>query len=570
MGLAEYQKKRRFNNTPEPSGTASAKGARKQRAALQFVVQKHAASHLHYDFRLEMKGVLKSWAVPKGPSLNPDDKRLAMHVEDHPFDYKDFEGIIPKGNYGAGTVIIWDEGTYEPAEETSSVEEQEKLLLKAYHSGSLRLRMNGKKLKGEFALIKSKGREDNSWLLIKKGDSYASKQDVTKKDKSVVSNKTLEQIAIDKGAKEWISNRSASGKLKEEKTEVTTPKPRQKTTAASKKKTALQFLRSFTKNISTANKSAMPKDLRPMLATLTDKPFDDDEWIYEVKWDGYRALAYVTNEDADLRSRKNNSFNEKFFPVRNELKSLGLHAVIDGEVVVLDDKGRSHFGKLQDWTSEADGNLVYYVFDILWYEGYSLLHLTVTERRTILKAVLQERDVVRLSEEFHVKGTEFFEAAIKMNLEGIIAKKSDSSYLPDTRTKQWLKIKTEQRHEAVICGYTINEDTDKLFSALILGVYKNKKLTFIGHAGSGFTAKFQKQLLEKLKPYETKICPFPDPPVINKPTRFRPKPPKTTVQWVKPELVCEVRYQELSSEGIMRHASFQGLREDKDAKEVVG
>jgi bifunctional non-homologous end joining protein LigD len=575
MSLTEYKNKRHFQKTPEPEGKpASGKGDK-----LVFVVQKHAASHLHYDFRLELKGALKSWAVPKGPSMNPADKRLAMLVEDHPFDYKDFEGIIPAGNYGAGTVIIWDQGTYEPAEQFATKAEQEKALLKAFYSGSMRIRMNGRKLKGEFALVQSKGREENAWLLMKKTDEASSAEDITLKDKSVVSGRTLEEVAGNKRSRKWISNRSADGKLKEEsKEEKVTSKQSKKVGKKEEEEPVDQDYDTVVKEIVSGLKgkgkqkmktAAFPTDLKPMLATLVDQPFDDPEWRYEVKWDGYRALAYVNKGKADLRSRNNNDFNSKFYPVYRALENWQINAVVDGEIVVVNEDGLSQFGKLQDWKTEADGELLFYVFDILWLEGVELINLPLTERRQILGQIVPAEGIVKLSESFETSGTEFYKLAQQMGLEGIIAKKADSIYRPDTRTKEWLKIKTEQRHEAVIAGYTRNEGSRKTFSAVILGVYDKGKLTFIGQAGTGFTDKLQEKMLKALKPLETSKCPFPEEPVINKPTRFRPNPPKADVVWVKPELVCEVKYQELSKDGIMRHPSFQGLREDKKAKEVV-
>jgi bifunctional non-homologous end joining protein LigD len=555
MSLSLYKKKRSFANTPEPTG-ASAKNADKQ---LSFVVQKHHASHLHYDFRLEMRGVLKSWAVPKGPSMNPDDKRLAMLVEDHPFNYKDFEGIIPKGNYGAGTVIVWDNGGYEPAEKKGSVKEQERKLLHDFHAGRLSIVLKGKKLKGEFALVKTKGREDNAWLLIKKKDKYAKDTDITKKDKSVLSGKTIEQVKTNKKAKEWISNKDAKGKLKQ-------PDP------VSINETNTDFSRiaaKILKHVKTKKKAAFPKNLKPMLATLTDKPFDAAGWSYEIKWDGYRALAYTNGSKYDLRSRNDNSFNEQFYPVYEALKKWNIKAVVDGEIVVANEKGFSSFQQLQNWRSEADGDLLFYVFDIIWLYGYDLTGLSLIERRAILKQLIPAEGLIRFSESFETSATEFFEAAEKLGIEGMIAKKKDSEYAVNSRTKNWLKIKSGKRHEAVIGGYTLNEDSSKQFSALLLGVYEHKKLRFIGQAGTGFTDAMQKELLEKLKPLETPVCPFEEIPIVNKPTRFRPNPPKAKVAWVKPVLVGEVQYQELTDEGVMRHPSFQGLRTDKKAKEVT-
>ncbi|HEY0679320.1 MAG TPA: non-homologous end-joining DNA ligase [Chitinophagaceae bacterium] len=548
MSLAEYKKKRSFSRTPEPEGAPS-KSSRKE---LLFVVQKHKASHLHYDFRLELKGTLKSWAVPKGPSMNPKDKRLAMLVEDHPFDYKDFEGIIPKGNYGAGTVIIWDQGTYEPVNAAGTRAEQEKVLLKEFHSGQMKIKLKGKKMKGEFVLVRSDNRAENAWLLIKKNDTDASDEEIIEKDKSVVSGKTIEQVAENKKSRQWESNRSSNGKLKEENKDSDTIDP-----GRDYDELTGQLLEGITKK----KKSPMPQNLLPMLASSKDAPFDKPDWIFEVKWDGYRALAYLNKGKVELRSRNNNSFNKKFYPVYEALKEWSVKAVVDGEIVVVDENGLSVFSKLEGWETVDDGQLEYYVFDILWLNGINLMGLPLVERRKILQQIVPENDIIRFSEGFEANGKEFFASAEKLGIEGIVAKKGDSIYEPNVRTKNWLKIKTEQRHEAVIAGYTKNEGSDKEFSALILGIYDdNGELKFIGQAGTGFTKQSQTYLLKKLRPLEIKKCPFKEEPVINRSTRFRPKPPKTEVYWVKPELVCEVRYQELKAEGIMRHASFQGFK----------
>lgn len=306
-----------------------------------------------------------------------------------------------------------------------------------------------------------------------------------------------------------------------------------------------------------------------MLATLTNDPFDDPEWVYEVKWDGYRALAYLNKGKAELRSRNNNGFNEKFYPVYKALKLWPVKAVVDGEVVVINKQGHSRFSDMQNWRNETDGELVFYVFDILWLNGMELINLPLTERRNILRQIVPSQGIIKMSENFETSCREFLAVAQKMGLEGIIAKKADSVYAPDTRTRFWLKIKTEQRHEAVIAGYTKNKDSPKKFSALILGVYENSILKFLGLAGTGFTDKIQTEVKQKLKPLITEDCPFLVLPAIHKVTRFRRNPSKAEIVWVKPELVCEVRYQELTSEAIMRHASFQGLREDKKASEVI-
>lgn len=565
MSLVEYKKKRSFKKTPEPTG-GRGKGRK-----LRFVIQKHAASRLHYDFRLEMEGVLKSWAVPKGPSMNPSDKRLAMLVEDHPYDYKDFEGNIPEGNYGAGTVIVWDEGTCEPLEPARGKAAQEKLLLKGFRAGSLKFRLHGEKLKGEFVLVKTPRRADNAWLLIKHRDEFATDEDIAEQDESVKSGRTLEEMANDPDAEEWKSNRSADGKGSKGhvKNAVAIKKGRtnNKLQSDGERKSVKERL-----DLATAKKgkkSAILKDVEPMLATLADNPLDEPGWMYEIKWDGFRAISYLKNDRVDIRSRNNKKFNDKFYPLREALEAWSISAVVDGEITVLNEKGYPDFSALQTWRSEADGELVYYLFDILWYEGYDLLALPLTHRRDILKQIIPAEGPIRVSESFDVTGAELIALAGKMGLEGIVAKKARSKYQPGQRTKDWLKIKTIKAQEVIIGGYTRNENSAKLFSALLVGLYRDGKFVFSGPVGTGFTAKVQKDLLQKLKPLQTSKCPFSETPDYNKPSRFRPKPPKAEVVWVKPELVAEVHYRTVGSDGTFRHPSFKGLREDKDASQVV-
>ena len=315
-------------------------------------------------------------------------------------------------------------------------------------------------------------------------------------------------------------------------------------------------------------KGRFPASISPMLATLVDKPFDSDNWIYEVKWDGYRAVAHLNKGKVELRSRNNKSFNEKFYPIVDALKSLNMAAVLDGEVIVTNTEGVSNFGDLQNWRSEADGLLLYYVFDLLWYDGYSLLNLPLTERREKLKEVLPKHPLIQLSQAFDSTGTEFYEAAKKLKLEGIIAKKADSTYSPGVRSKEWLKIKVSQRQEVVIGGFTHNKDSSKLFSALLVGVFKKGKLHYTGKIGTGFSDKVQEDMMKQFQSLITDKNPFDTEPDVNKPSRFRPNPPKATATWLRAKLVCEVSFTEMTSDGVMRHPSFEGMREDKKASEV--
>lgn len=554
MALTKYRQKRSFDVTPEPTGGKPKAGE------LRFVVQKHAASRLHYDFRLEMEGVLKSWAVPKGPSLNPADKRLAMMVEDHPYDYRDFEGIIPAGNYGAGTVIVWDEGTYE-ALEPGTKKEQEKNLLTQLKKGSLKFNMHGKKLKGEFALVRLKTGEKNAWLLIKHKDKYATEADVTKKDKSVISDKTIDKVAKTSDNIYGQTSRLRSGQKKSD------PSAALPTGRSTTKKVKAKQVKK--KPGPEGKKAAFPKIVYPMLATLVDKPFDEEGWTYEIKWDGYRALGLMNKGKVNLLSRNQKSFNEKFYPVYQALLKWNINAVVDGEVVVLNDKGIAQFGALQNWRSETDGELYYYVFDMLWFEGYDLEGLPLTRRREILKENMPPEDIIRLSENFETSATQFLEAAAKMGIEGVMAKKSDSIYIEGDRTKNWLKIKANQRHEVVIGGYTQNEGSSKRFSSLLVGVFDKGRLHYVGKVGTGFNDKTQQEMLSKMKKLVVKKPPFEEVPEVDKPSRFRPNPPKAKVTWLKPQLVCEVSYTEMTSDGVMRHPSFEGMREDKKAKDVT-
>lgn len=549
MSLAAYKKKRSFSKTPEPSGKL-----RPSAGALRFVVQKHSASHLHYDFRLEMKGVLKSWAVPKGPSMNPADKRLAMMVEDHPYDYRDFEGIIPKGNYGAGTVMVWDEGEYEPADHSSrNKADQEKFLLAGLHKGQISIVLKGEKLKGEFTLVHSSNSEqENAWLLIKKKDRYSSESDITKKDKSVLSGLTLEKIAAS-STREWKSNRPSSEKNAGRNT---------KTRPVSEKKGAIQQQRATENTINDfikrGKKQAFPANIKPMLATLVDDAFNDDEWLFEVKWDGYRALAFLRKGKAELRSRNNLSFSEKYYPITKTVAALPFEAVLDGEIIAVNNEGNADFQLLQSWQKTGKGDLIYYVFDILWINGYGLTGLPLIERKTLLESIIPKEGNVRYSDHVESKGLDFFRVASQKGLEGIIAKKTGSPYEPGKRTANWLKIKTQRRQEVVVAGFTEGRGGRKYFGALVLGLYNSKnEFIYIGHTGSGFDEKTLKEVFGKLQPLVTKTCPF----------ATKPKT-KMPVIWVKPKLVCEVKFQEWTRDSAMRQPIFLGLRVDKKATDV--
>ncbi|MGV3656833.1 MAG: DNA ligase D, partial [Chitinophagaceae bacterium] len=545
MSLSLYNKKRDFSQTPEPSGKQKAAGK-----ALRFVVQKHDASSLHYDFRLQMEGVLKSWAVPKGPSLNPADKRLAMFVEDHPFDYRTFEGTIPEGNYGAGTVIVWDEGTYELYDgEGLSVKEQEKKLLQDLASGSLKIVLHGQKLNGAFALFQLKrDKEGKQWLLVKKSDEAASEEDITVQDASVLSGKTIAQVAAENGME--INNPEALKTAAKAKSKTTNSKA-----VAAKKAATKRDSRGLAAG---GKKASAPTGIKPMLATLVDQPFDSKDWIFEIKWDGYRALSYCNNKKVDLVSRNRKPFKDKYGPVKEALQNLGINAVLDGEIVAVDENGLANFQLLQNWQNNA-ASLQYFVFDILWLDGKDLTQLPLVERKRILRRLLPEdNDMVRYSDEVDEKGKAFFDAAMKQGLEGVMAKRKDSPYVVDSRTDSWVKIKSVRRQEVIICGYTEPRNTRQYFGALLLGVYQGKELIYIGHTGGGFNKQSLKSIYEQLQPLAIKECPFKKCPKGNMP-----------VTWVKPQLVCEIKFTEWTKDLIARHPIFMGLRQDKKAKEIT-
>ncbi|MBJ2125175.1 DNA ligase D [Flavobacterium sp. IB48] len=519
MSLSKYNQKRDFKQTREPKGKVE-----KSEDELIFVVQKHAASHLHYDFRLEMDGVLKSWAVPKGPSMDPEVKRLAMMVEDHPYSYKDFEGTIPEGNYGAGIVIVWDNGTYTSDEKTVSDEKQ---LLSDLEKGRLSFILKGKKLKGEFSLVKLHGKQENAWLLIKKKDQYASDADILEKDKSVISKRSLEQLIAK-------SEKQAS------KTEEKTAEKK-----AVKKKTN--------------PKTEKAEFLKPMLASLREKPFDNEEWIFENKYDGYRTIAVINAQHADLFSRNQLSFTENFKPIAEELQQIDHNVVFDGEVVVENDAGKADFQLLQNYMKTGIGNLKYYVFDLLNLDGNLITELSLLERKELLKILFNKYSFsnVFYSEHTVGDGIQQFEKAVKNKTEGIIAKKSDSTYTVNRRSSNWLKIKTANEEEAIIIGITEPKNSRKYFGALLLGQYDGKKLHYIGKCGTGFTKAILKELYTKLKPH-----------FIEKSPLDEKVPLRDPIQWIKPKVVCQVKFSEWTQDQHLRHPVYLGLRIDKKAEEV--
>lgn len=501
MGLGKYFSKRSFSKTPEPQGTVKKSKSKK----LSFVVQEHHASQLHYDFRLELDGVLKSWAVPKGPSMNPHDRHLAVQVEDHPYEYRTFEGVIPEGNYGAGKVIIWDKGTYEPYHDKSNDEDA---IREELQKGHLTFFLHGKKLKGEFALIKMYGKDEHAWLLIKKGDDEATAADITKEDRSVISGLKVDDLDGHTGH--------------------------------------LAF------DISTYPLVKVPWRVKPMLCTLIEKPFSQDGWLFEMKWDGYRAIASKHRDEVSLYSRTDNDFIEHYPPVVEAVRALKHDVILDGEIVVIDKEGRPHFEALQNWRTSPTGQLVYYVFDILWCDGRDVREMPLFQRKKLLQSILPEHSAIRFGDAIETKGEKLFEQIQAQHLEGIVAKKADSPYRENNRGLAWLKIKTHLRQEVVIGGFTEPRGGRQYLGSLVVGMYEGEKFIYTGHSGGGIPDNQRKLLREKLDKLERKTSPF----------ATEPKP-NATVHWVRPELVCEMSFSEWTSDGRMRQPVFEGLRPDK-------
>jgi bifunctional non-homologous end joining protein LigD len=563
-GLDEYEAKRSFDKTPEPEPEK-----KRSKAGQIFVVQKHRASHLHYDFRLEADGVLKSWAVPKGPSLNPQDKRLAMAVEDHPLDYAGFEGVIPEGEYGGGTVMVWDRGTYVPDDETRDVPN-------AIDQGELKFTLKGKKLKGSWVLVRTS--RDRQWLLIKQRGAFASEKPVTEEEpRSVLSGRTLAEIARDEGgdvAKAATGDPAPAPRSKAkqrpqrggENMRRAAPRKRQalpKSSKSSPKSSAQDF-----EVPAGARAAAMPKSVQPMLATLVDKPFSNPAWIYEIKWDGVRTLCYLQDGKHRLASRRQNDVTGKY-PELSHIPSViaARQAIFDGEIVALDREGAPRFQLLQHrfgmkagsgaQKQAGEATIVYYIFDLIYLDGYDLAGVDLLHRKELLHSIIGKDLVIRYSDHIVGDGKEFFAQVQKRQLEGMMAKRSASLYT-QKRSKDWLKVKTIQRQEVVIGGYTEPRGSREYFGALVVGLYDGGHLKYVGHAGGGFDHRSLKQLYDAMQPLKTKKSPFSTTIKTNEP-----------VQWIQPALVCEVKFAEWTDDGNMRQPIFMGLREDKDPKDSV-
>lgn len=533
MALSKYYKKRNFTKTSEPKGKVSTKKSN------LFVIQKHKARNLHYDFRIEIQGVLKSWAVPKGLCLDPKVKRLAVHVEDHPIEYGSFEGIIPKGQYGGGTVMLWDKGTWEPLDNNPK---------QAYEKGHLRFYLHGKKLHGRWDLIRFK-KEENNWFLVKYNDEYAKPQneyDITKElPKSVTSKHTIDEIAQHYD-KIWDCNKTQNVKPKK--------KSKLKNIKSIKENPAIELPKGL-------KKTPSPKFIAPQLATLVDTPPTGTDWLHEIKFDGYRILAFKNGAEVILKSRNNKDWTHKLQLISDAIKKLPFEQlIIDGEVVVLDVDGRSDFQLLQNTLKhKQQAPFVYFLFDILYFEGYDLRKLPLIERKSILKDILSV-DISSLYYSDHIigKGKSLYEHSCDHALEGIISKRLNSTY-HSKRTMDWLKVKCLNRQEFVIGGYTPPQGQRAHFGSLFLGANNTDgTLEFVGNVGTGFKKDTLNEVYKLLTKNKTPYNPF------------NSKPPGSIhAHWVKPKLVCEVEFTEWTEKGRLRHPSFKGMRLDKKATDVM-
>jgi len=537
--LEEYKRKRRFDRTPEPSGEpepslkperpSKPKSTRLPMPKLPqleipassehgdtFVVQKHRATRLHYDFRLAIDGTLKSWAVPKGPSQSHADKRLAVQTEDHPLAYANFEGKIPEGNYGAGTVMVWDRGMFAVEGNLPASQQLKK--------GEIKFTLNGEKLRGSFVLVKLKHSEKgNEWLMIKHKDATEDPAwNLDEHDGSVLTGRTIEEIK-----EELPPKRSPSPLCPDE--------------------------------IQNAHKASMSSRLEPMLATIGDHPFSDPNWLFEIKWDGVRALAWITDGTLTLRSRTGQDFTKRYPELLSLPKAIAAHdAILDGEIVALDAKGHSNFERLQErmHVRAPSDNLVstvpavYYVFDLLYCDGYDLRQAPLFERKQLLQRLLHSSERFRYSDHQLEHGKELFELARENDLEGIVAKRATSPYVSD-RSPNWVKLRVTKTVDAVVGGWTAARTDAIPFGSLLLGLYEGKKLRFIGHVGSGFGEKRLDELADKLRDLQASACPFDPVPVTNE------KP-----NWVSPVLVARVKFSGWTNERSLRHPVFLALRED--------
>jgi len=505
--LKTYQAKRDFSRTAEPDGRTGRKGAKQ---GWRYVIQKHDARRLHFDFRLELDGVLKSWAVTRGPSLNPADKRLAVEVEDHPLDYGIFEGTIPKGEYGGGTVMLWDEGTWTPQGDPHE----------GLKKGVLKFELDGERLKGGFALVRlrpdEKSKRDN-WLLIKERDGYANpKTDPVKAwTTSVATGRSMAEIAAGDDDPPAAKKRKSNSRL--------------------------------------------PKFVAPELATLVSEPPAGNDWLHEIKYDGYRALSAIGGGQVKICTRSGQDWTKAFAPIAKQLAKLDCDsALLDGEIVVLDDKGRSSFAALQHSLKHGSAPLTYFVFDLPELDGKDLRKKTLVERKKALHDLLKRApSAIHYSDHVVGHGDEIFQRACRVGLEGIVSKRVDGAYI-SRRTRGWLKVKCQGNDEFVIGGFRVSDKKGRPFASLLLGEYVGKELHYRGRVGTGFDEKLMRELSARMQKLKRKSSPFVD----------ADRDAAKDAQWIDPKLVAQIAYTERTRDCRLRHPSFLGLRTDKVAKDV--
>ncbi len=558
--LATYRKMRDFSETKEPRGDAD---ARATKAGLSFVIQKHAASHLHYDFRLELDGVLLSWAVPKGPSLDPTVKRLAMETEPHPLAYGGFEGTIPQGQYGGGAVMVWDRGTWEPEEDPR----------RGYQKGSLKFKLKGDKLGGSWHLVRTArgGKEGRGWLLFKSRDEFARAGEnaiVEEQPDSVLSGRSIERIAQDAGEqvpKSAARDRKAPSRGAKAPNGATKSKSKKEENEKQQAKPAKAPNKGDLSKLKGARKGRLDASSELELATLVDSAPEGSDWVHEIKFDGYRVLALIDDGEVTLHSRNGHDWTARMPVLARALDGFKAKSVaLDGEFVALNDKGVSDFQTLQNSLGSNEAEyLVYYVFDVLHLDGVDLTQVELTKRKEVLAKLLASQpssvtDHVRLSEHVQGGGEAFFKKACELGLEGIVSKRADSPYRPG-RGRDWVKTKCSQRQEFVVVGYTDPQGSRTGLGALLLGARDGKKLRYSGRVGTGFSQRSLADLMKKLKPLGLDEPSF----------AGAPRTGVSDVHWVRPELVAEVAFTGFTSDGLLRHPRFEGLREDKSAEEVV-
>jgi bifunctional non-homologous end joining protein LigD len=579
MGLAEYKRKRDFKKTAEPTGKPLPK---KVQGASRFVIQKHAARRLHYDFRLEMEGVLKSWALPKGLPWKRGEKHLAVEVEDHPIEYEDFEGVIPEGQYGGGTVMVWDRGTYYVYGEQP---------LKSLREGKLHLVLDGEKAKDEWTVVRiRRDNEKNQWLILKTG-ADATPISAKLDDQSVKTGRTMKQIADARDA-EWQSNRvddqSATSQFKarikkaikkkenDEEVEQAGSPAVASAQAGGRLPNAKPGNRSGRPTISSLPNlsSAKPRFIEPMKAKLVEKPPATDDWVYELKFDGIRLIAVKADKRVSLLSRNENELSGRFPAIVEAIKNLPAREfVIDGEVVALDNEGRSSFQLLQALQMEGRKRPVYfYAFDLLQLDGKSLLGLQLEARKKFLEELCAGAgDPIRYSGVIGSDAKRLLEEVERRGLEGLIGKQRNSVYEPGRRSGAWIKLKCVNEQEFVIGGYTPPQGARKHFGAILVGYYDNNKLVSAGKVGTGFTAKSLSILHKKLQKEARNECPFVDLPSKQNGQWVQGITPSMMrkMHWVNPKFIAQIKFAEWTRDGKLRAPVFLGLREDKKPADII-